>query len=69
MQSVTEIGNKMKESETRARKGFLINQLNKMGIYQLEDGRKVDDGLSLYTLEWSHIQEKSKAAKAYGESP
>lgn len=67
--SITEIGERLKQTETSQRKKFLISQLNKMGIYHLEDGRKIDDSLSLYTLEWSHIQEKNKAAKAYGESP
>jgi hypothetical protein len=64
---MTQIGEAIENEAVTARKGFLIKQLNKLGIYQLSDGRKVDENLSLYTLEWSHVEEKNKVAKAYLE--
>ncbi|MBD1223270.1 Fur-regulated basic protein FbpA [Virgibacillus halodenitrificans] len=48
----------------KERKEELIYELNNLGIYKTEDGRQLTE-VSLYTLEWTHIDEKNKAARAY----
>lgn len=50
------------------RKEFLTRELNKLGFYRTRDGRRLEK-LSLYTLEWMYVDEKNKAARAYGDCP
>ncbi|WP_202395597.1 hypothetical protein [Virgibacillus halodenitrificans] len=52
------------EERVTERKQDLINKLNRLGVSQTTDGRNLVD-VSLYTLEWTHIDEKNKAARAY----
>lgn len=52
------------EERVTERKQDLINKLNRLGVSQTADGRNLVD-VSLYTLEWTHIDEKNKAARAY----
>lgn len=66
MNAMESIDKRPKESEVRTRKKFLINELKKMDLEKSADGRRLED-LSLYSLEWMHVNEKNKAAKAYGE--
>lgn len=66
MSTLESIDQRLKESEVMTRKRFLIDQLKIMGLDKAKDGRRLED-LSLYSLEWMHIEEKSKAANAYGE--
>ncbi|MGJ9460092.1 Fur-regulated basic protein FbpA [Oceanobacillus sp. CF4.6] len=61
-----EIDAGLRSTEVTQRKKYLIKQLHKMRIYKTSDGRRLDD-VSLYTLEWTHIQCKINAAKAYGD--
>lgn len=60
------IDEKLKETEVKSRRKYLIQEIKKMGLEQARDGRRLED-LSLYSLEWMHIEEKSKAAKAFSE--
>ncbi|MEN2468111.1 Fur-regulated basic protein FbpA [Ornithinibacillus sp. JPR2-1] len=64
--SLEAIDKQLKATEVSQRKKFLIKQLHNLDIYQTSDGRKLED-LSLYTLEWLHVEERNKAAKAYAE--
>lgn len=52
------------EERVSERKQDLINKLNRLGVSQTTDGRNLVD-VSLYTLEWTHIDEKNKAARAH----
>ncbi|WP_019377690.1 hypothetical protein [Virgibacillus halodenitrificans] len=53
------------EEQINERKQVLINKLNRLGVSQTADGRDLAH-VSLYRLEWTHIDEKNKAARAYG---
>lgn len=64
--SLEEIDRGLRETEVRARRAFLINQLKSMGIDYTRDGRRLEE-CSLYTLEWTHIEAKNEAARACGE--
>lgn len=64
--SLEEIDRGLRETEVRARRAFLINQLKSMGVEYTRDGRRLEE-CSLYTLEWTHIEAKNEAARAYGE--
>lgn len=66
MDDMQQIDKSLKQTKVRARKKFLIRQLERMGIYQTSDGRNLKD-VSLYTLEWTSITEKNKASKAYAD--
>ncbi|MFC2948556.1 hypothetical protein [Virgibacillus sediminis] len=60
------INRKLRDREINARKRLLIQQLGILGKSQSRDGRRLQD-LSLYSLEWMHIEEKQKSANAFGE--
>jgi hypothetical protein len=66
LKTLESIDQRLRDSEVKARKNYLICQLRKMGIEMAKDGRNLDD-LSLYSLEWMYVEEINKAAKAYGE--
>jgi len=53
------------EAEVQKRKNYLVSEMNKLGVDRTRDGRKVN-ALSLYSLEWVHIEEKNKMARAMG---
>ncbi|WP_255247367.1 hypothetical protein [Paucisalibacillus globulus] len=65
--SLEALDEQLKQTEITARKNYLIRQLRILGLELAPDGRMLED-LSLYTLEWMHVEEKNKAAKAYGET-
>lgn len=63
---IESIDERLKQTEVQARKQYLIKKLNKLGIHQSRDGRRLTD-LSLYSLEWVHIQELNKVAETYAD--
>jgi hypothetical protein len=66
MNALESIDQHLRETEITARKNFLIRQLRILGLELSPDGRMLED-LSLYTLEWMHVEEQNKAARAYGD--
>ncbi|WP_245604767.1 hypothetical protein [Paucisalibacillus globulus] len=66
MKTLESIDQSLRETEVEARKNYLIRQLRFLGLELSIDGRMLED-LSLYTLEWMHVEEKNKAAKAFGD--
>lgn len=58
--------NTSNDTEVQVRKRYLIHQLKKLGLEKTADGRSLYD-LTLYSLEWVHIEEKNKMARAMGE--
>jgi hypothetical protein len=65
--SIETIDKQLKETEVSQRRKYLIQQLHNMEIYQTKDGRKLEE-ISLYTLEWTHIDAINESAKAYWEN-
>lgn len=55
---MSEIDKKLRETEVKQRRKALMYKLKRLGVYQSRDGRKLED-LSLYELEWLHIEEKN----------
>ena len=56
--SITEIGKRLKETEVKQRKDYLIRNLKRIGVYQTKDGRSLES-LRLAELEWIYIEEKN----------
>lgn len=65
MKTMSEIGEAMRQSETRVRKSHIINYLNKMDITH-HAGTRLED-MSLHDLEPIYIKEKGKEARAFSE--
>lgn len=64
MQSLDE---RLKNTEVQQRKDYLTRQLNKLGIYRYPASDISLNDLSLSQLEWMHVEELNKAARAYQE--
>ncbi|SET84950.1 Fur-regulated basic protein A [Oceanobacillus limi] len=63
---MNDIAERKDQQAAQDRKNDLINSLYQMGVYETSDGRVIDE-VSLYTLEWTYVEELNKAAKAYEE--
>lgn len=61
-----DIDKAMYQTEVRQRKGYLIQELRRLGTYQMPDGRRLEDA-RLPELEWLNIEVQNEVARAYGE--
>lgn len=58
MTSTSEIGKRLKETEVKQRREFLILNLRKMGVYEAKHGGRLED-LRLAELEWMYIEARN----------
>lgn len=67
LETLESLDEKKRMRSRQDRKTHLINELYKMDIYETRDGRNFEE-CTLFTLEHVHVNEKCRAAHAYGES-
>ncbi|PAE27900.1 hypothetical protein CHI07_17040 [Paenibacillus sp. 7884-2] len=64
MTAMKEIDAGLKQTEVKARREYLIRQLNKLGTYHADTGQALRL-ISLSELEWMHITAKNDFARSY----